>query len=77
MVFLLIKLDLTQIYINHSIFILIVGLKSSVFSVFANNIKIIALKKRKIIKKVKQMLIAIFFIVDMRSISFCQGLKID
>lgn len=48
------KLDLKYIHIDHSIFISAIYLKSSIFSVFINNIKIIISKNHRIINKIKE-----------------------
>lgn len=75
--FLLQKLGLLQINVDHSIFVIKTGLNSLVISTFVNNIKVIALKKSGMIYYIKAKLVATFFIVDISSISFYLGLKIE
>lgn len=75
--FLFIKLFLIQFDANYCIFVLEVGLNGSMLSVFMNNIKIIALKRSRIIERVKIELTIAFFIVDIEFISFYLELKVD
>lgn len=75
--FLLINLGLTRIPTYHSIFILDAGIKDPVLSVFIDNIKIIAPKGSRIIEIFKQKLSTAFSMVDMESISFYLGLKVE
>lgn len=51
--FLLINLGLIQIHAYHSIFVLEAGIKDPIFSVFIDNIRIIAPKRSEIIEKFK------------------------
>lgn len=48
------KLDLKCIHADHNIFVLAIYLKSSIFSVFIYNIKIIISKNSEIISKIKK-----------------------
>lgn len=76
-IFFFTKLDLIRIHTNHSIFILEIGIKDSILSIIIDDIKIIVSKRSEIIKKIKQKLIAAFFMVDMGPISFYLGLRVD
>lgn len=58
--FLLEKLGLKQINADHSIFVTIAGLDSSIVSTFVNNIKIMAPKESGIIERVKTKLASAF-----------------
>lgn len=75
--FFFIKLGLTQIHADYSIFVLEAGIKSLVLSVFIDDNKIMTSKRIGMIKKVKQELTAAFSIVNMGLISFYLGLKVD
>lgn len=52
-------------------------LNSLIISIFINNIKIMALKKSGIIKRMKAELTIAFLMVDMKSIIFYFGLKVE
>lgn len=52
-----------------------INLNSLIISIFINDIKIIGPKISKIIKQIKINLISIFFIVDIKLISFYLSLK--
>lgn len=75
--FLLEKLSLIYININHNILITKQKLESLVLGTFVDDIKIIGLKNIKSIARVKIELIAIFEIVNTRLINFYLGLKVD
>ena len=75
--FLLQKLGLTKINVDHSIFINMAGLDGSVVSIFLDNIKIMASIESSHIARVKAKLTATFSIVNMRPISFYLELKIQ
>ena len=75
--FLLQKLGLSQINADHSIFMTKAGPNSPIISTFDNDIKIMALKKSGFIKRIKAELAAAFSMVDMGSISFYLGLKVE
>lgn len=53
------------------------GLNGLIVNTFVDDIKIIALKRIRIIQYIKAKLTTIFSIVDMGSISFYLGLKVD
>lgn len=71
------KLGLSQINIDHSIFMSKADFNSQIISTFIDNIKIIAPKKSRIIKQVKVELTTIFLMVDMSSISFYLKPKVE
>lgn len=48
------KLDLKYIHTDHSIFVSAICLKSSIFSIFINDIKIIIFKNNRIISKIQK-----------------------
>lgn len=75
--FFLKRIGLKQINIDHSIFATSAGLDGPVVSMFVNDIKIMASKESGIIKRVKSELSSAFSMVDMGSISFYLGLKIE
>ena len=75
--FLLQKLGLLQINVDHSIFVTKTGLNGPITSTFVDNIKIVALKDSRFIQHVKAELAAAFSIVDMGPISFQLGLKVE
>lgn len=54
-----------------------IGFNSPVVSIFVYDIKIIALKKSGIIQHIKVKLVIAFAIIDISSISFYLGLKIE
>lgn len=75
--FLLEKLGLACTHADHSIFITKAGLNGPIVSTFVNDIKIMAPKESRIIQRVKAELIVVFSMVDMGSISFYLGLKVE
>ena len=75
--FLLHKLGLARINADHSIFISVAGLDGPVVSIFVDDIKIMTPKKSGHITRVKIELTATFSMVDIGSISFYLGLKIQ
>lgn len=75
--FLLEKLGLACTHADHSIFITKAGLNGPIVSTFVNDIKIMAPKESGIIQRVKAELIVVFSMVDMGSISFYLGLKVE
>lgn len=75
--FLLEKLGLACTHADHSIFITKAGLNGPIVSTFVNDIKIMAPKESGIIQRVKAELIVAFSMVDMGSISFYLGLKVE
>lgn len=74
--FFLKKLGLKHIYADISIFVLVISLKSSNFSIFVNNIKIIIPKNSKIIDKVKKTCSYMVYL-DIGFINFYLRLKIN
>lgn len=62
---------------DHSIFITNADLNGLVVSTFINDIKIIAHKESGMIEQVKSELTSAFLIVDISSISFYLGLKVQ
>ena len=74
--FLLQKLGLSRINVDHSIFVTKAGLNGPVVSTFVDDIKVMALKGSGIIQHVKAELAAAFSMVDMGPISFYLGLKV-
>lgn len=75
--FLLEKLSFKQINADHSIFLTPSGINNPIVSIFVNNIKAKRVKGPSHIKKVKTGLAVIFGIVDMESINFYLGLKVE
>lgn len=75
--FLLEKLELQLINIDHSIFITLLAINRSIISIFVDNIKIMAPKKSDFIKKIKIKLVSVFHIIDIGSIIFYLSLKVD
>lgn len=75
--FLLEKLGLQQININHSIFLLVAEINGPIVSTFIDDIKIIGAKNSGVISRIKEELTAVFKIVDMEPIHFYLGLKIS
>ena len=75
--FLLEKLDLHRINADHSIFVTEVGIQGPIVSTFVDDIKIMEVKGSRVIEQVKKELAAAFDIVDMGSISFYLGLKVE
>ena len=74
--FLLEKLDLARINVEHSIFITKAGFNGPIVSTFVDDIKIIAPTGSAIIQQVKAKLTATFSMVDMGPMSFYLGLKV-
>ena len=66
-----------RINADHSIFMTKGSLDGPVVSTFINDIKIMALKNSRMIEQVKLKLIFAFFIIDIGSISFYLGLKVQ
>lgn len=62
---------------DHNIFVTKAGLDGLVVSTFVNNIKIITPKNSEIIERIKLELTFAFFIIDISSISFYLGLKVQ
>ena len=75
--FLLEKLGLKQINVDHSIFVSSSGINRPIVSIFVNDIKVIGIKRLGHIKKVKRELASVFEMMDIWPISFCLGLKIE
>ena len=75
--FLLQKLGLLRINVDHSIFVIKTGLNGLIISTFVDDIKIMAPKDNGFIQCVKAKLAAAFSIVDMGPISFYLGLKVE
>ena len=75
--FLLEKLGLHRINVDHSIFISSAGINGPIVSTFVDDIKIMGVKDSGMIGRVKQELAAAFEMVDMGPISFYLGLKVD
>ena len=75
--FLLQKLGLARINVDHSIFVTGAGLNGPVVSTFVDDIKIMAPKRSEITQRVKMELTSAFSIVDMSPISFYLGLKVE
>lgn len=71
------KLGLCQINADHNIFITTAGLNKPIINIFVDNIKIIAIKKSRFIKKVIVKLISSFQMADMGLISFYFDLKVE
>ena len=75
--FLLKKLGLKRINADHSTFVTKAGLNGPVVSTFIDDIKIMAPKNSGMIERVKLELTFAFSMVDMGSISFYLGLKVQ
>lgn len=75
--FLLEKLGLSRIYVDHSIFISSAGLNGPIVSMFVDNIKIMGMKESESIATVKRELAAGFSMVDLGPISFYLGRKVE
>ena len=75
--FLLEKFGLARIHADHSIFITKAGLNGPIRSKFIDDINVIAPQGSGIIQRIKTELTAAFSMVDMGSISFYLGLKIE
>lgn len=75
--FLIRKLGLSQINVDHSIFVTKTGLNSLVVSTFVDDIKIMAPKENGITQRVKAELTTAFLMADMGFISFYLGLKVE
>ncbi len=75
--FLLEKLDLARINVEHSIFITKAGLDGPMVSTFVDDIKIIAPTGSGIIQQVKAQLTAAFSMVNMGPMSFYPGRKVE
>ena len=75
--FLLEKLGLHWINIDHSIFVTKAGLDGPVVSTFVDDIKIMAPKDSGMIERVKLELTFAFSMIDMGPISFYLGLKVQ
>lgn len=71
------KLGLKQINIDYIIFILKTSLNKFELSSFVDNIKIIISEKSKMIKQLKVKLVSAFSMINIRSISFYFGLKVE
>lgn len=74
--FLLEKLRLKQINVNHSIFVINIRLNAPVVSTFIDDIKIMAPKRSGIIKQAKLKLTSAFSLVGIGPFSFYLGLKV-
>lgn len=75
--FLLGKLSLPQIKIDHNLFLFAIWINALIVSTFVNDIKIIGVKDFKVISREKEKLIATFGMVDMEPIGLYLGLKIS
>lgn len=75
--FLIKKLSLKWINVNHNIFVTKAGLDGPVVSTFVNDIKIIAPKDSGMIEWIKLEFTFAFFMIDMGPISFYLGLKVQ
>ncbi len=75
--FLLEKLELQRINSDHSIFETSLGLNGPIISTFVDDIKIMAPKRSPFIEKVKAELVSAFQMVDIGTISFYLGLRVD
>lgn len=62
---------------DHSIFIMAIEINRQIVSTFADNIKIIVVKRSGNFEKVKQKLTTVFEIVDIDPISFYLRLKVE
>lgn len=70
-------LGLQQIHADHSIFTMKAGINGPIISTFVNDIKIMGAKESGTIERIKRKLTAVSSMVDMRSISFYLGLKVE
>lgn len=75
--FLLEKLGFKQINANHNIFVTLTSINGPIVSTFINNINVIGMKKLGYIENFKNKLAVVFEMVDIRSISFYLGLKVE
>lgn len=66
-----------QININYRLLTSLSDLNDSIIKTFTDNIKIMALKKSRFIKKVKTKLMAVFQIIVIRPINLYLSLKIN
>lgn len=71
------KPDLRQINTNYNIFVISVIINCPIVSTFINEINVIDIKYLDHIERVKQELVAILEIVDMRLMSFYLDLKVE
>lgn len=71
------KISFSQIYIDHNILITKTRINRPIVSIFVNDIKIIEVKKSGMTTRIKQKLTSVFLIVDIGSISFYLGLKME
>lgn len=71
------KRDLVKFNIDHRFYISVIGLDKPVLSIFLDNIKIMTSKESGHISWVQAEFATAFFIVDMKTISFYLGLKIN
>lgn len=75
--FLLKKLGLKKINIDHSIFVIIARINKPIVNTFVDDIKVIRVKRSGYIKKVKRELALTFEMIDIGPISFYLGLKVE
>lgn len=71
------KLGLKQMNANHNIFVIKASPDGPVVSTFVNDIKIMTSKNGRIIRQVQLELTFAFFMIEIGSISFYLGLKVQ